>query len=239
MLIKPQLPAQFTGIDIETKSTKLMGYILSFGMCKINMRKFKPDEVVGFELEPNNKEADEIFHTDPGTMRWWDKAGTPEADQFSPCEVAKLRAFNGTIPHRDGIKTLHRMLHSQSKDNVVFTSRGPEFDMRIIEQSCLAYGFDWKMRFGNFDSDRTYERVGKALGIKMPSEAFVEAYMGRKFIKHCAQCDAGFEAYNGARVLWLNVIMSLDGRDKMIEELKNMDEGKFDPSPYVERVEFV
>lgn len=238
MLAKPKLPAQFTGLDIESKSTELNAYILSFGLCKINMKKFRPDQVVGYELEADNEEAGKLFHTCPRTMGWWGKAGDPN-DPYAPSLEAKALAFKGRFDHYEGIKVLHKFLHNFNNDNCVFTSRGPEFDMRIVENACKSYGLNWRLRFSNFDSDRTYERVGNALGVLPPTEKFVASYLGSQFVKHCAKSDAAFEAFNGARVLWLSAIANLDGRERMIEALKLMDENKFDPKEYVDRVEWV
>lgn len=202
------------------------------------MKTFRPVEIVSYEMNPNDPTANEYFSTTEDTMKWWESALDPD-DKWAPSLLAKAIAFGGRMGHRDGIVKVAKHLAEMNKTNTVFTSRGPEFDMRIIEYACQSYNVPLKLRFSNYDSDRTYERCAKAMGIQTPPDTMINLLTQCEVVKHTASADASVEAYNAARVLWLIVIMTLDGREAMKKAITDMELGVFDPEPYVDRVEFI
>lgn len=237
-LLRPKLPKNFTALDVETKSTMLNAYVLAFGIAGINMEKFTLEEVTSVELNPNDENAVKLFHECPSTIQWWHNRDPN--DPYAPSQAAYDISWGGTMEHKTGIELLHKVLNDLSKKNAIISARGPDFDMRVVEQSFYAYGLDFRLRFSNFDSDRTHERHRNAMGIPAPTPEELLKFKVRRYgILHVAIYDAALEAYNGARQLWLSAIANLEGRDGLIKAMEAFEAGEFDPKPYLDRVDFI
>lgn len=231
---KPTIPSTITGIDLETKGTKLNAFILALGGVTFDVRKYQLVECSRLELDPEDKEAKELFTEDAETLRWWEEF---DKNPWSPSELARKIAWGGTTPHREGITFFAKMLEQLNKRNSIFTARGPEFDMRVLEVTCVRYGIDHNLRFSNFDSDRTAERMLKALGCSPISENELEKYIRCTDANgplHSAHYDAAKEGYRTMRAYWLVAIAGAYGLDTLKEAVARLDEGTFDPEAYGE-----
>lgn len=231
---KPTIPSTITGIDLETKGTKLNAFILALGGVTFDVRKYQLVECSRLELDPEDKEAKELFTEDAETIRWWEEV---DKNPWSPSELARKIAWGGTTPHRQGIIFFAKMLEKLNERNSIFTARGPEFDMRVLEVSCVRYGINHNLRFSNFDSDRTAERMLKALGCSAISENELEKYIRCTDANgplHSAHYDAAKEGYRTMRAYWLVAIAGAYGLDTLKEAVVRLDEGTFDPEAYGE-----
>lgn len=234
----PTVPALITGIDLESKDTQLSAYILALGSVTFDVKKYQLTECSRMELDPEDPEAKELFTESPATMRWWNEV---DKNEFAPTELARKIAFGGATLHRGGIEFFNRVLTTLNKRNSIFTARGPEFDMRLFEVTCRRYGIDHRLRFSNFDSDRTAERMLSALGCPKISENELKKYIRCTEADgplHSAHFDAAKEGYRTMRAYWLVAIAGAYGLDELKLAVTALDDGTFDPEKYHEGINF-
>lgn len=226
----PKIPVIVHGFDAETKALRPDAYILSMGMATFDIATLTLLGCSYVAVDPNDPEANEIFHTDPGTLEWWEGKGNPD---YAPSPEARKAAFSGTTKMPDALRIMVNYVEQFKKFDSVIVSRGPEFDIPIVCNAlvrCNQYQGLFR-RFSANDSDRTVERLMLAMGLEMDQDTEQHNWLrsGGEWVEHHPGFDSARSAYRTARAYHLAHIAKNHGFEQMLVAHKALRAGNYNP----------
>lgn len=227
------IPSIVVGGDVETKSLRPDAYILSIGLAAFDIATLRLIGASYQAIDPNDAEANRVFHTDPSTIGWWEGKDNPD---YAPSEAARKEAFSGTTNIKDALWTAKKFLDDLGNKPLVLTMRGPDFDSPILMNAFAQCDVPpGKFRkFSMLDSDRTAERLAHAFGLLPDMEAEAHNWTrGKDFIEHHAGFDAAKEGYLTARIYHLALIARTHGFPRMQEAHEQMRTGEYIPTMFL------
>ena len=185
------IPKYVVGLDIETKSNMLNCFILSIGLAVYDVRTLECIDEFYYRIDPKDP-TQEKRHVSEYTLTWWKEW---DVNQYAPSKAAYDDTWGGKGNLKEGLTLMGAFIdkyRSQENRPPVFITKGPEFDINVINNALYDTGLFKEIRMGisNQDSARTIERAFAALQLKVqrPKDA----------IPHTAIGDAKIEGFEGA-----------------------------------------
>jgi len=226
------IPSIVVGCVAKTKSVRPDAYILSLGLAAYDIATLRLIGASYNTIDPNDPQAEAIFHTDPQTIGWWEG----KEEDRSPPEAARIEAFSGTTKMPEALWNAKKFLDSLGQHEVVLTMKGPEFHAPIIlnafAQCDVPQGKFRKST--NYDSDRTAERFAAAFGLTANMDAEEHNWTrGKDAVAHHAGFDAAREGYLTARLYHLALVARRHGFPRMLEAHEQMRTGEYVPAEFL------